>query len=236
MDNIKIFFIDKRKWINNVNPDSLKYFLENRTFKSQKRLEEFCLGRFLLKYVLKNYYNINTPQITIENNKPKLESNKIFFSISHSKDIVLVALFNKNIGVDVEQLKDRDYARLFEYYKIKPKKINKISFYKFWTEYEAKIKLQDNAKSICTMKFLNDYMLSLAISDSSCGDISKMLNIYELISPNDNINPKELINLKLVIESKKNENTVVAQEISTAQFDFILNEEDSLTKLNLNIE
>ncbi len=71
------------------------------------------------------------------------------------------------------------------------------------------------------MQFLKDYMLSVSFSDSlDFSEIKNKLKIYEVVSPTDSIKPSELINLKLVIDSNKNENTVVAQEISTAQFDF----------------
>lgn len=48
--------------------------------------------------------------------------------------------------------------------------------------------------------------------------ISKRLKIYELIRPRPKIRPNELMSLKLVQASSKNENTVVAQEINTAEF------------------
>lgn len=224
MDNVNVFFIDAQKFLKNIDKKSLEFFLENNLFKSQKRCEQFCLGRFLVKFVLKNYYDISEPKIVVQNKKPCLEgNNSVSFSISHSHNIILAAFYKGAIGADIEFMKDRDFDRLFAYYNIEPD-INsdkKEFFYNFWTKYESEIKLQQKAVSSFSMQFLKDYMLSVSFSDSlDFSEIKNRLKIYEVVSPTDSIKPSELINLKLVIDSNKNENTVVAQEISTAQFDF----------------
>ena len=224
MDNVNVFFIDAQKFLKNIDKKSLEFFLENNLFKSQKRCEQFCLGRFLVKFVLKNYYDISEPKIVVQNKKPCLEgNNSVSFSISHSNNIILAAFYKGAIGADIEFMKDRDFDRLFAYYNIE-QDINsdkKEFFYNFWTKYESEIKLQKKAESSFSMHFMNDYMLSVSFSDSlNFSEIKNRLKIYEVVSPTDSIKPSELINLKLVIDSNKNENTVVAQEISTAQFDF----------------
>ena len=140
MDDIKIFFIRKNEFLKNVC--ALENFLEGNSFKSQKRIEQFCLGRFLINYVLKNYYNIKHPEIVIKNKKPCLKNEKIYFSLSHSNDIILAAFFDKNIGVDIEWMRDRDFQKLFEYYRINSENKDKETFYQLWTVYEAEIKLQ----------------------------------------------------------------------------------------------
>lgn len=227
MDYINVFFIDTDKFLENIDKTSLDYFLENNTFKSEKRRLQYSLGRFLVKFVLKNYYNMPAAEIIVKNKKPCLKDNdSVKFSISHSDNIILAAFCNNDIGADIEFMKDRDFNRLLDYYKVKysKKSDNKEFFYDFWTKYEAEIKLQQKALSFITMKFMKNYMLSLSFSEASavsdgCG-IKTRLRMYELTSPRDNITPKELISLKPVIDSNKNENTVVAQEINTAQFDF----------------
>ena len=231
MDDIKIFFIRKNEFLKNVC--ALEDFLEGNSFKSQKRIEQFCLGRFLIKYVLKNYYNIKHPEIVIKNKKPCLKNEKIYFSLSHSNDIVLAAFSDKNIGVDIEWMRDRDFQKLFEYYRINSENKDKETFYQLWTVYEAEIKLQQKPSDLLSLKFLKDYMLSVCVySDSSFVDIKSRLKIYELVSPKDSIKPNELINLKLVIAKSKNENTLVAQEINTADSEAI----EFLELLNLKIE
>ena len=126
-------------------------------------------------------------------------------------------------------MKKRDFEKLFEHYRLNPENKDKTTFYQLWTAYEARIKLQQQPLSQLSARFRQDYCLCVCSAESF--DISKRLKIYELKSPTHSINPSELINLKLVIESKKNENTLVAQEMSTAAFEF-----EELEPLNLKIE
>ena len=123
-------------------------------------------------------------------------------------------------------MKDRDFKLLLERYNINSN--NKEFFYQFWTEYEAKIKIQNETKHKISFKLESNYMLSLFSSNPDEG-IKTKLKIYELKSPIDNITPSELINLKLVKESNAKENTLVTQERSIAPDEF-------LTPLALNIE
>ena len=70
MDKVNVFFIDAQKFLKNIDKKSLEFFLENNLFKSQKRCEQFCLGRFLVKFVLKNYYDISEPKVVVQNKSP----------------------------------------------------------------------------------------------------------------------------------------------------------------------
>lgn len=235
MDTLNIFFIRKEDFLKKADKNSLYAFLEDKTFGSQKRKDEYCLGRFLVKYVLKKIYKQTDSEIIVENKKPKTKDNSIKFSISHSKDIVLAAFFDFEIGADIEFVKDRDFDRLFKYYHLSENKEpcadRKDFFYRFWTQYEAQIKLQQQVKSGVTLKLFKDYMLSVC-SSCSGADIRSKLKIYELTSPSVSTSPSELINLKLVIDSSKNENTLVAQEINTAAFDAV----EFFAPLNLKTE
>ena len=231
---MEIYYINADKFLPFIDKNSLKEFLEDKTFGNQKRETEFCLGRFLVKYVLTHRYNIINPQIEIKNKKPCLKNNKenINFSISHSKGIVLAVFDTENTGADIEFMKPRNFDKLFDFYNLKPKSKDSQTFYQIWTQYEAEIKLQQKPVSSIQAKFLENYILS--VCSSAVVDIKSTLRIYELTSPKASTNPSELINLKLVIESKKNENTLVAQEISTA--DSVLDRCVFLEPLNLKIE
>jgi len=89
--------------------ESLSEFLfdEPNSFKSPKRILEKSLANKLIIYTLQNFYDyqLNTlPHIT------KNEYGKPFFSdqsfpkynISHSKDLLVIAFSDKEIGVDLE--------------------------------------------------------------------------------------------------------------------------------------
>ena len=184
------------------------------------------IGRLITKFVAEYFYNIEDTNIIIENKKPKFENADICFNISHSNNIVAVAFDSFPLGLDIEFMKDRDFKLLLERYNINSN--NKEFFYQFWTEYEAKIKIQNETKQKLSFKLEQNYMLSLFSSNPDEG-IKTKLKIYELKSPIDNITPSELINLKLVKESNAKENTLVAQERSIAPDEF-------LTPLALNIE
>ena len=184
------------------------------------------IGRLITKFVAEYFYNIEDTNIIMENKKPKFENADICFNISHSNNIVAVAFDSFPLGLDIEFMKDRDFKLLLERYNINSN--NKEIFYQFWTEYEAKIKIQNETKQKIIFKLEPNYMLSLFSSNPDAG-IKTKLKIYELKSPIDNITPSELINLKLVKQSNAKENTLVAQERSIAPDEF-------LTPLALNIE
>ena len=176
------------------------------------------MGRHLAKEVAKVFYNIEDTEIIIENNKPKFKNADLCFNISHSNNIVAIAFDNMPLGLDIEYMKERDFKALLERYNIDSD--DKEFFYQFWTEYEASIKIQAEIKHKLCFKLKDDYMLSLFSSNPEDG-IKTKLKIYEVKSPTDNITPSELINLKLVKASNKNEKALVAQERTTAPFEFL---------------
>lgn len=212
-----IFFINHK----NFTRQEIKFIIDNfgKNHALAKRRREYAFGRLLVKMVCLNFYNRTDAEIEIDNQKPYFVNNKdLHFSISHSRNLVIAAFDNKSTGADVEFMRPRNFERIFNYYKLTPEKIDKETFYAFWTAYEAGLKLQDTKKSAVTFKLLPDYMVSLASSKSF--DIKARLKIYELSSPNASTNPSELINWKLVNDNSENENTVVIQEMNTASLEF----------------
>lgn len=86
-----------------------------------------------------------------KNGKPYLVGNKKYFSLSHSFNLVAIAIDNKPIGIDLEMLLPSNIAsmladrllsdlKLKAYYKAKDRE---IWFTKYWTKYEAFCKLKD---------------------------------------------------------------------------------------------
>lgn len=211
-----IFYLDNKNFLQSEIDEIIAQ--SNMTFSSSKRQREYALGRFVVNYVAQNFYKIKYPKIEIKDKKPYFPDCDLNFSISHSKDIVLVAFDRFPLGADVEFMRRRDYAKLFDYYKLSPESKDAETFYRFWTEYEAEIKLQSKPQSTLTMKLLPEYILTLASNQSF--DIRAMLRIYELKSPRASTKPNELMSLKLVNASIPNENTVVIQEINTASLEF----------------
>ena len=184
---------------------------------SKKKLQS-ALGRHIAKEVARVFYDVKDTEIIIENNKPNFKNTDVCFNISHSNNIVAVALDDMPLGLDLEYMKDRDFKSLLERYNINSD--SKDIFYQFWTEYEASIKIQAETKQKLCFKLKDDYMLSLFSSNPDEG-IKTKLKIYEVKSPTDSIMPSELINLKLVQANNANENTLVAQERDTASVEFL---------------
>ena len=161
-----IFYLKKSEFIPFINQDSLQTFSDSRIFKCKdKELEHLC-GIFLTKFIAKHVYDIHNLDIELKNKKPYFVSNEIFFSISHSKDIVLVAFYNSNIGADIEYMKDgKNYKLIMNRYGHKVSNPSKKDFYRFWTVHEAEIKLNGDIKSLFSEIIERDYMLA-CVSDN----------------------------------------------------------------------
>ena len=157
MNNINIFFINISKFLKNIDTGSMDCFLEGKNFLSEKRKREFSLGRFLIKYVLKNFYDLSEVEVDVENNKPCIRNGSVKFSISHSNNMLAAAFYRKNIGVDIEFMKQRDFEKLFDYCGIDGECLNKKEeFYRYWTRYEAEIKLAEPVCEFISMKIFDD--------------------------------------------------------------------------------
>lgn len=163
-----IFYLKKSEVLPHINFTSLRSFSDGRNFKSPEKEEEHLLGIFLTKFVARHVYGIQNIEIEYSNKKPYFKNNEIFFSISHSNDIVMVVFNSSQIGADIEFMKDRkNYELIMRRYGIEVSAPSKGEFYKFWTMHEAKIKLgSDNIKSSYSKIVDLEYMFS-CVSDNS---------------------------------------------------------------------
>lgn len=168
---MKIFYIDTAKYL--IDNDFLRTF-GDRKFLSEEKEKQHCFGRFLVKTVAKNFFQLENSDIETVNKKPRFKNNKLHFSISHSENIVLAAFDENPIGADIEFMKERNFKELFARYNYKGENISKELFYKFWTEYEAGIKLQGSPKNKITTKFQENFMLSVV------GNFNEEYKVYEL--------------------------------------------------------
>ena len=173
MNNIEIYYINTDN-LTEFNLNFFSKYLKNKNFKSEKRKIQFCLGRFIAEKVLqtKGFKNF---EILTKNNKPYIKNNPIYFSISHSNNIVLVAFADCEIGADIEFMKQRNFKELYRRLDIDTNDLSIENFYKFWTQYEAKIKLQQEPCTTHTIPFENNFMLSVSTALQS-----QITNIKEL--------------------------------------------------------
>ena len=146
-------------YYDNINNYSLKeyinYYNELSDYDKNKidkliitRKKQSILARILLKNILKNKYNITYNDIIVKYNKyGKPFINNINFNISHSHDYVIVATSNKNIGIDIEMIRDYNPTsmNLFctdnEIKYINNNQNKKLAYWKIYTLKEAYFKM-----------------------------------------------------------------------------------------------
>lgn len=163
---MEIYYLRKSEFLQSVTRKSLETLSDGRKYGSEEKYLEHLCGIFLTKFIAKHIYDIKNLDIEYRNGKPFFQSNKIFFSISHSNDIVLVAFNNKDIGVDVEYMCPRNYSAIMERYKQNNTNPARKEFYRFWTFHEAEIKLNKKIKSVFSTMLNDDYMLTCVSSDT----------------------------------------------------------------------
>lgn len=158
------------KMYNNL-PDVIKN-------KADKQFNEQDKNLTILEYsLLQKKLNNDLSNIKYtKKGKPFIENNKKF-SISHSKNILVIAIKNKDVGVDVQHILnfDESIANLIlnenELNLIKNSKNKDLLFTIFWTKKESIIKLKaegfnQDLKNIISAEYIiktiikNDYVIS----------------------------------------------------------------------------
>jgi 4'-phosphopantetheinyl transferase EntD len=111
MPAVKIFDIKKGKigiWKFQESSEKLQHIFrfsekeknDFQTIKYENRKREFLTIRLLLENMLGEKVEI----YYAAGRKPRLKNNSLFISISHSADLAVVLLYEKNSGVDVENI------------------------------------------------------------------------------------------------------------------------------------
>ncbi|MDE7082467.1 MAG: 4'-phosphopantetheinyl transferase superfamily protein [Clostridia bacterium] len=81
---------------------------------------------------------------TEENGKPYVDGNPVYFSISHSGKVAVIALSNSPVGVDVELFKRRKFESIVSRFTDREKSEINVDFNAFlrnWTAKEAFVKM-----------------------------------------------------------------------------------------------
>ncbi|WP_126652951.1 4'-phosphopantetheinyl transferase family protein [Chryseobacterium aureum] len=106
------------------------------------------LGKVLLRYGLKTHYHISEPEVGIlSNKKPYLKGHHLHFNISHSKDLVVCAIAEYPLGIDIE-FTDSQVNCLDFKFQMTDNELKEIdtcedkteAFFTYWTRKEAVIK------------------------------------------------------------------------------------------------
>lgn len=163
---MEIFYLKKSEFLKSINRESLEYFSDGREYSSEEKYFEHLCGLFLVNFIAKSVYEIDNIEIERVGKKPFLKGRELFFSISHSKDIIAVAFNNSNVGFDIEFIQNRpNFEAIMERFGKKVDNPTLEDFYKFWTFYEAEYKLDTEVKSVFSSKIENDYMLTCVSED-----------------------------------------------------------------------
>lgn len=126
--------------------DERKAYLN--TVTAVEKIKASVLGEWLVKRILNESFHINECEILrAEKGKPYIKNSKLFISISHSGDFVCAAVSEKNIGIDIEVIKERDLkitkklcTEIDEEF-INESENTLLAFYKIWTAKEAYFKM-----------------------------------------------------------------------------------------------
>lgn len=157
--------------------------IKRMKIKSDKDLS--LVGYWLAKLTIKKVFGIPLADIEFkieESGKPYVAGYPdVHFNISHSGNIVLCALYDKPVGIDIQKMKDSNFEllakRVFtekekEQFYSAPQDGRKAQFFRTWTAKESYLKflgtgIKDFKKDIdgncvvSTFSFLNDYTISV---------------------------------------------------------------------------
>ena len=163
---MKIFYLKKDEILKNIGLEELERFSDGKEYLSEEKYFEHLCWLYLLNHAGPDYLGIVDTTVVYEDKKPVLKSGEYNFSVSHSENLVVIGFSRNNIGIDVEKMKERDFQRLAKRYGIPPKK---NEFYKFWTKYEAVIKLGTTPKYETSEIIEKDYMLTCVLDSEEVG-------------------------------------------------------------------
>lgn len=141
-------------------------------YRFQKDRDNFVVRRACLRILLGRYMGIPAESIvfsTGQNKRPILDPQIIpglFFNLSHTDDLVLIAISDQEIGVDVEKINpDFNYSEILEH-NFTPHEIDNIlksevpasMFYTLWTRKEAILKASSKGiiSDLKAIQCLND--------------------------------------------------------------------------------
>ena len=111
-----------------------------------------------VKEILSKIFGIDEEIVRNENGKPYLKSEKLFFSVSHTKNRLFIAFSSENIGIDAEyKFRKTNYSALMKKLSIQEQNFvsSPLDFLRLWTKKESVVKymggsiLKDLKKIVC---------------------------------------------------------------------------------------
>ena len=140
------------------------------SYYRQKDKDRFIVSRIALRQLLGKYIEQQPQDIVFaigHNKKPFIQNTErpVYYNVSHSGDKILIAISDKEVGIDVEhKLPDFDYEEIIptcfsaeEAHHIRSSKDPRHTFYLLWTRKEALLK--------ATAKGVDDDLISIQCLD-----------------------------------------------------------------------
>ncbi len=149
MNTIKVYYVDLRHFTQQDD-----FYLESKLSKERwenirhyRRYEDkkrSIYSEMLVKYAV---YNSKSPieKIQFEENnygKPRVKGWNLNYNVSHSGNYVVLAINNKDIGIDIQEKFEIDFGVLQFFHKSEQKAIQKDPslFFTFWALKESFLK------------------------------------------------------------------------------------------------
>jgi 4'-phosphopantetheinyl transferase len=134
-----------------LSPEEMRVALNHRFAKDRR---EFVVTRALLRQILAHYAGRATADLCFDSNssgKPMLRGTQsLHFSVSHSRDLALLAFAHSQVGIDVEYIQTRGLRQsVIDQYLARPErshlqalpaKARAVALYRCWTQKEAVLK------------------------------------------------------------------------------------------------
>ncbi len=119
--------------------------------KRNKNQLQTLTAEALLRVILCTYFGFTNENIVFErdtNGKPYLKNKSVHFNISHSESLVAVAVSDRDVGVDLEKIREVNPKLTDRYFTENEKKYINVKspdwqtrFFEVWTKKEAILKM-----------------------------------------------------------------------------------------------
>jgi 4'-phosphopantetheinyl transferase len=144
-----VFLLKKKELLSKLPSILIEKF---NNYTHNKNLQRTIFGELLIRFYIGLKTNLDSRNLIFsigEKGKPYLQNSNIHFNISHSGDWVVAAFSEKEIGIDIELIREPNYNVVKRYFSEKEiLNINSITnperkkniFFDYWTIKESYLK------------------------------------------------------------------------------------------------
>jgi len=177
-----ISYVNLENEVLEVSSVARNKYLESITDNKRKK-QSFFVWKLLERVLIDNgFLNL---QFFEDNGKWETDCKNLDFSLSHSENIVCVAISDFSVGVDVENISEKAKRVLIKKQKLLDStNLDNETFTKLWTEKESEFK-RGKTGIFSSFKILDknniDYLLTVCASESiDCLELVKFDNNFNI--------------------------------------------------------